>query len=122
MAPTSQRQVHCTEDLCYAVDVDRFRVVSFDPRTPGGDATAVVETTTILTYGLGFDGVFEDASALDRANLVANAGVKGRGRFGLGLGALGARPRHLGSKSGAQPAAGCNHKQSSHACACRCTT
>lgn len=60
--------MHCTEDLCYAVDVDRFRIVSFDPReAPSGE---VVQTTTVVTYGLAFDGVLEDGSALDRDNLV----------------------------------------------------
>jgi hypothetical protein len=66
--PPSSLKVHCTEDLCYAVDVDRFRIVSFDPRE--ASSGEVVQTTTVVTYGLAFDGVLEDGSALDRDNLV----------------------------------------------------
>ena len=72
---TPPRQVHCTEELCYAVDVDKWRVVSFDPRraaAAAGDDVVVVETAMVASFGpgLGYSGVYEDASALDADNLV----------------------------------------------------
>lgn len=61
-------EVHCTEALCYAVDVDKWRVVSFDPR----GREQVVETTTVAQFGPGggYSGVYEDASALDQDSMV----------------------------------------------------
>jgi hypothetical protein len=71
-------QVHCTEALCYAVDVDKRRIVSFDPRRSGGGTDdEVVATTTVVQYDRTFAGVYEDASALDRDNLVSDCRVLG---------------------------------------------